>query len=682
MPQLTMTDHSVELARLKRRLEREHHARLEAEQIAENGLRELYEQQRRLQLLEAIAVKANQTSTLNDMLQFTLTQLCQFTHWPLGHAYVSLPKQCDRLYPTAIWHNYLTDEDAVEDFCRTTEMTFFDRGIGLPGRVLATGEAAWITDIAKDRDFVRQASAQQLGLKTAFAFPVLAGQHVAAVLEFFSTQEIQPDAELLHTMAQIGMQLGRVVERQMAEERLKHDAFHDSLTGLPNRTLFLDRLQHAMNYQKRHPKYLFAVLFVDLDRFKVVNDSLGHLAGDQLLSQIVPRLLTTLRSEDTVARIGETRDIKDTLARLGGDEFTLLLDDIHSPNDAMRVAERIQHTLTTLPFSINEQAVYASASIGIATADQQTSAEDLLRNANLAMYRAKSLGGACCELFDQSMHVRAVNRLIIENDLRRALVDNHFILHYQPIVSFKTGAIVGFEALVRWQKNATTLIYPNDFIYIAEDTGLILLLDMWVLQQACRTMRQWQIDFPQQQPLTISVNLSARLFAQNNLVEQVQAIINATGINPASVRLEITESMTMGDAERSVQILSRLKEIGVHLSIDDFGTGYSSLSYLHRFPADILKIDRSFISRMDDSPECFQIIQSIMNLARNLGMDVIAEGPETAAHVQQLQALDCDFGQGYFFSRPVDEQKATALLHGACVYSMLTKDTVIPSLSA
>ncbi|HEY4714747.1 MAG TPA: bifunctional diguanylate cyclase/phosphodiesterase, partial [Aquirhabdus sp.] len=499
---------------------------------------------------------------------------------------------------------------------------------------------------------------------------ILAGNKVAAVLEFFSTQEEKPDEVLLHIMMQLGLQLGRVVERNAAEKRLVHDSMHDRLTGLPNRILFLDRLQNAIAHQKRNAKHHVAVLFIDLDRFKVVNDSLGHLAGDNLLTLVALRIQSIVRTEDTVARFTDLRD-KDTLARLGSDEFVVLLDDIRSPDDALRVAERLQGALMTVPFNLNGQDVHVAASIGLATtADAQTSAEDLLRNSSLAMYRAKTLGGSCSESFDQSMQIRAMNRLVIESDMRRGLRENNFVLHYQPIVSFKTGVIMGFEALVRWQRTADKLVYPNDFIYIAEETGFILLLDMWVLKEACRTMLRWQRDFPREHPLTISVNLSARLFAQADLAEQIRTIIHASGISPSSIRLEITESMIMGDAERSVKILAELKELGVHLSIDDFGTGYSSLSYLHRIPADTLKIDRSFVSRMDDSPECFQIINSIMSLARNLKMDVIAEGPETEAHVQHLQGLNCDYGQGYFFSRPVEAVKVEQLLSSAFVYAV------------
>ncbi|MDE2421940.1 MAG: EAL domain-containing protein [Gammaproteobacteria bacterium] len=672
MSNVLMPDHELtELSKLQRQVERERSARLEAERIAELNMRELHQRQRQLELLEAVAGKANQSSDLTEVLQFSIQKICQFTDWALGHAYVADSGSQEHLQSTLIWSKNIASSPAIDQFIQSTEARGFDRGVGLPGRVMETGAAAWAVDIVNDPNFPKSDLTQDAGLKAAYAFPVLAGGKVAAVLEFFSTHAQEPEQVLQRIMIQLCVQLGRVIERSSAEKRLVHDSMHDRLTGLPNRILFLDRLQNAIAHQKRNAKkHHVAVLFVDLDRFKVVNDSLGHLVGDKLLTLVAHRIQSIVRTEDTVARFAYFRD-KDTLARLGSDEFVVLLDDIRSPDDALRVAERIQRTLVTFPFNLDGQDVYVTASIGLATtADAQTGAEDLLRNASLAMYRAKTLGGSCSESFDQSMQIRAMNRLIVESDMRRGLTENKFILHYQPIVSLKTGVIMGFEALVRWQRTEDKLVYPNDFIYIAEETGFILSLDMWVLKEACSTMLQWQRDFPREQPLTMSVNLSARLFAQADLAGQIRAIIHASGISPSSIRLEITESMIMGDAERSVKILTELKELGVHLSIDDFGTGYSSLSYLHRFPADTLKIDRSFVSRMDDSPECSPIIQSIMSLANNLKMDVIAEGPETAAHVQHLQGLDCDYGQGYFFSRPVDASQVEQLLSSSFVYAV------------
>jgi diguanylate cyclase (GGDEF)-like protein len=653
MAPLMPDDFAEEVKKLRRRCERERCARLAAEEIAEKGMRDLYEKQQQLQLMEAIAVAANQSRSIAEAFQFALTAICKNTGWPLGHAYmVFATEDRKRLRSAGIWHG--AETEGVQAFVRASEAMVFDVGVGQPGRVLATGEPAWIADVAEDTNFPRAQVAKAANIRACFAIPVLAGSEVAGVLEFFARTAIAPDTTLLHIMSQIGTQLGRVVERKRAEDELVHDASHDPLTSLPNRALFLELLAHAVARSKRHTDVNFAVLFIDLDRFKVVNDSLGHHAGDVLLVQVATRLSASLRQYDVVARPhAESSQYCETLARLGGDEFTVLLDDLSDVADAVKAADRLQEALK-LPFSIEGQQVYVSASIGIASSGTgYTSADAVVRDADLAMYRAKALGKARYEVYDRAMHVAAVNRLALETDLRRALQNKEFVLHYQPIVLLSSAEVVGFEALVRWQKPGAELAYPGEFIDVAEDTGLILFLGLWVLREACFTMCEWQKEFPRQQALTISINISARQFAQSDLVQQVRDIIEETGIDPHTVRLEITESVTMGNAERTVQVLSQLKDLGVRFSIDDFGTGYSSFSYLHRFPLDTLKIDRSFISRLEQGCDSLEIVKTIMNLARNLGMQVVAEGTETEAHVDLLRSLGCDFGQGYFFSRPL-----------------------------
>ena len=318
-----------------------------------------------------------------------------------------------------------------------------------------------------------------------------------------------------------------------------------------------------------------------------------------------------------------------------------------------------------LPFLIRDQEIYASASTGIVFSDgAHTLADEVLRDADLAMYRAKALGKNCFELFEHSMRRGAVSRLTIETALRNALKNNEFVLHYQPIIELQAGSIVGVEALVRWRRgDSAELIYPTDFIGVAEETGLILHIGMWVLREACRQMHQWHQQFPRSKPLIISVNISPRQFVQPNLVDQIQQIILETGIDPNTLRLEITESVTMGDVEQTIKILSQLRALGVRFSIDDFGTGYSSLSYLHRFPLDVLKIDRSFVNGMNHDEERRQIVQTIMTLARNLGIEVVAEGTETDMQVDHLRSLGCDFGQGFFFSRALSAETVTDLLY-------------------
>jgi diguanylate cyclase (GGDEF)-like protein len=452
-----------------------------------------------------------------------------------------------------------------------------------------------------------------------------------------------------------------------AQERLLHDALHDHLTQLPNRALFMERLQRASRRRTRHPEYIFAVLFVDLDRFKTVNDSLGHQAGDRLLLEIVLRMTAVLRRDDVISRpaAAALQDYSDnTLARLGGDEFIILVEDIHGPSDAVRVAERVQQAVA-VPVSLGDgQEVFASASIGIAVSTSgNCSDEDLVRDADIAMYRAKASGGDRCAVFDAAMHDRAVERLQLETDLRRAIEREEFRLQYQPIVSLADHRVIGFEALLRWQHPVRGLLSPAAFLGVAEETGLITRIDRWVLREACGQAWRWKTRFPKDSPASVSVNISAQGFGQADIVRQVATALQETGLDPRSLRLEITESVAMADAERARTILTELKALGVRISLDDFGTGYSSLSYLQRFPVDMLKIDQSFVVGMDQNNECREIIRTILNLAATLGLDVIAEGTETAAQVDYLQGLDCRFAQGYFFSRPlpIDELRAILL---------------------
>ncbi|HEX8294351.1 MAG TPA: EAL domain-containing protein [Pyrinomonadaceae bacterium] len=440
-------------------------------------------------------------------------------------------------------------------------------------------------------------------------------------------------------------------ERKLAEERLLHDALHDGLTGLANRALFMDRLAHAVERARRHRDYAFAVFFLDLDRFKLVNDSLGHLAGDRLLVEVGRRLKACLRAGDTVAR-------------LGGDEFTILLDDMKDSGDALRMAERVQARLAQ-PFDLEGHEVYVSASIGIALSAMDYSLpDDILRDANTAMHGAKSLGKAAYKVFDATMHEHARAMLGLETDLRRAAERGEYVLHYQPIVSLETNLLSGFEALVRWRHPARGLLPPAEFLALAEETGLVIQIDRWVLREACRQAREWQTRFRSESPLCVSVNLSARHFSTPNLVEHVRQVLSESGLEAGCLKLEITESVLMSDADSVTGTLRRLKELGVELQLDDFGTGYSSLSYLHRFPVDALKIDRAFVSRIGPGGANSEIARAIVTMAHSLKMKVVAEGVETEAQAAELRALACEYGQGYLFSEAVDGAGAEFLIPG------------------
>jgi PAS domain S-box-containing protein len=457
-----------------------------------------------------------------------------------------------------------------------------------------------------------------------------------------------------------------ITDRKRAEELLAHNAFHDGLTNLPNRALFLDRLQHALTLSKRHANYKFAVLLIDIDEFKIINDSLGHTAGDELLIKIGQRLKEAVRRADTVSRPrGNGLVAKpandDTLARLGGDEFTILLDDIRDPIEAVRVAERMQAELAT-PFVVNQQEIVISASIGIAASTTpHTQAEDLLRDADIAMYRAKRAGKARCEVSDTAMHEAAVKRLRLETDLRKAFEQGEFRVFYQPIVSLQTGKITGFEALTRWQR-PEGIVPPIEFIAVAEEIGLIIPMNRQLRREACQQLQSWQSEFPATPPLTMSVNITPKEFAQPDLASEIGKTLAEIGFDPACLQLEIIETIAMGDAEKSGQVLAQLKALGVRLSIDDFGTGYSSLSRLRRIPVDTLKIDRAFIMNMDSDPESHEIVRIIIMLAHNLGLKVVAEGTETENHITLLKQLNCEMSQGYNYSRPADAQAMVKLL--------------------
>ncbi len=439
--------------------------------------------------------------------------------------------------------------------------------------------------------------------------------------------------------------------------KVVYRTYHDPLTGLPNRRLFVQQLKKTYVGQPSAQNALSAVLFLDLDRFKLINDGLGHEAGDYLLFMAAQRLQKLLNSQAL-------------LARVGGDEFAIWLKAIADLREATDLADRIQENLTQ-PFVWQGQDIFTTVSIGITfnRSGKEIQAEELLRYADIAMYKAKELGKARHEVFAAGMDTLAVRRWQLESDLRSALKHQEFQLYYQPIICLKTGKISGFEALVRWQSPQRGFVSPGEFIPVAEETGLIVPLGQWIMREACRQMRAWQQKFPQNPPLIISVNLSSRQFCQPDLVKQIQEILQEVKLDRDSLKLEITESMMMNDVELAINLLQRLKALGLRLSIDDFGTGYSSLSYLHRFPVDTLKIDKSFVGRMDESKEdekYTQIVRTIIALGHNLSLNVIAEGIETESQMQVLKDLNCEYGQGYFFAKPLSSEAATHCLSEDC----------------
>ncbi|MEO5656508.1 MAG: EAL domain-containing protein, partial [Nitrospiria bacterium] len=543
------------------------------------------------------------------------------------------------------WH--LDTPEQFESFRRVTEALSLEPGKGLPGRVLASRQPAWVRDVTVDDNFPRANPARVCGIRAGFAFPVWVGKEVVAVLEFFSTEISDPDPAFLTVMANIGTQLGRVVERKRTEERLSYIANYDPLTGLPNRGLCLDRLKDEL-VRSRWQERFVAVLFLDLDRFKNVNDTLGHSLGDRLLKAVADRLTACVRAGDTVAR-------------LGGDEFVVILRDMARPEDAVPVAQKILDGLAR-PFVVAEVELFLTTSIGISQAPADgTDPETLLKNADTAMYRAKDLGKNTFQLYTTDMNFRVFENMELETNLRRALERHEFELHYQPVVDLRSRRLVGAEALVRWRQPDGTLMPPAKFIPVAEETGLIVPLGEWVLRTACEQSKAWRANGSP--GIRVAVNLSARQFHRRGLLtEQVARALAETGLEVDGLGLELTESVLMQTGDSTIDALKALHAMGIPIALDDFGTGYSSLSYLKRFPIATVKIDRSFVHDITTDADDAAIVTAIITMAHSLKLKVVAEGVETAEQLARLKLLGCDQVQGYLLSRPLPAGEMAAWL--------------------
>lgn len=449
-----------------------------------------------------------------------------------------------------------------------------------------------------------------------------------------------------------------------SKERFRHAAFHDALTDLPNRNLFMETLKFSLEKTKQKADFKFAVLFLDINRFKTINDSLGHSMGDKLILHVAKRLAASVREKDLVARFG-------------GDEFAFILKNITDIEDVILFAERIKDKISA-PFNLNGRQVFTSFSIRISLGNAEyEAAEDVLRDADIAMYHAKDADKDYV-VFDKKMHTRAVTLHQLETDLRLAVERDEFSMYYQPIISLHSMKLSGFESLIRWNHPQRGLIPPSDFIPVSEETGLIVPMTLWILRTSCRQIVEWQRKYPEYENLVVSVNLSGKHFAQKNLVEQIKAILLETEIDPACLKLELTESAVMENAEKVISMLTQIRELGIKLSIDDFGTGYSSLSYLHRFPINTLKVDRSFVSTMENGSENGEIVRTVIALAKTLKLDVVAEGIETIHQLHQLRILGCEYGQGYLFSRPVPAAEAEKLLTDKSRWGDIIPNHIIP----
>jgi diguanylate cyclase (GGDEF)-like protein/PAS domain S-box-containing protein len=602
-----------------------------------------------VELLEAVAVAANGAESFDAVLQVCLDRICEYTAWPVGHAYVNGADGGD-LTSSPVWH--LDDPRRYSRLRATSDNIRVRSGTGLIGGVFSTAEPT-SNDIDPAGPLQRGQVAHRAGLVEVAAFPVMANGKAEAVLEFFSPRPMA-DEQLSGLIANVASQLGHVIERANAASRLSHQALHDHLTGLPNRTLFADRLNQALARLGRHTT-LMAVLFVDVDNFKVINDSLGHDQGDRILVILSERLLAAVRLGDTVARFG-------------GDEFVILCEEVADEAEAMTIAERVGE-LAGAALSLDGRDHLVTVSTGIAlTTDRHVPSADLLRDADAAMYQAKAAGRARSKTFATSMRIQAVHRLDTEMALRRAITDGELRLHYQPIIDIASGRTDGIEALVRWEHPTQGTIAPEQFIPIAEDTGLIIPLGEWVLGESCRQARAWHQTYPQLAHITVSVNLSGRQINQSDLIPVVSNVLADTGLDPSSLILEMTESVLMADAEGTIIVLRALRNLGVHISIDDFGTGYSSLSYLKKFPVDALKIDKSFVDGLGSKDDDTAIARAIINLAHTLGLYTVAEGVETPTQLRALALLGSDKAQGYLISRPQPPDTLThTLLAGLAI---------------
>ena len=650
------SDLEERLASAERKAARERAARLEAEAIAEKGLRELYESQQQLLLLQRITHGANQTGDVGEALHLAITEVCQHMGWAFGNALMRADG--GGLVGCNIW--YAAEPDELFDFVELSRSCRLARGEGLPGRVLTEVGPVWIEDVTVDSNFPRAPVALKCGLRAGCAFPVLVGEEVVAVLEFFSRKRLPQAPGLIAIMAQVGTQIGRVVERDRAQRALVYDALHDGLTGLPNRALFADRLGTAFQRAQAGKPATLALLAIDLDGFKGINDSLGHAAGDELLVETANRIQAAVGAVEAASRAKSPW--QSTIARMGGDEFTVLLDDLPDPTIAETVADAIHAALRM--DELRPGQTKATASIGVVHGDRRyIDVDQMLRDADLAMYEAKSTGRNRTVTLSETVGSQIRQRLSLEQQLREAIQHREFVLHYQPIVDLgEDGQICGFEALVRWNHPTRGLLPPAEFIDVAEETGLIIFLGDWVLRTACETLAKWHGECRGGSQPYMSINISPRQFLQSDFARRVRAVLLETGADPASVRLEVTESVAILDAARTSLVIEEIRSWGVKTSLDDFGTGYSSLSHLQRLPFDVLKIDQSFVATMSERSESQGIIRAILDLARTMGMGVTAEGIETAEQAKALRQLGCSHGQGFFYGAPLGEGDCLKLL--------------------
>lgn len=646
--------------RLERDLAREKSARRDAEKIAEAGLRALYLEQERLKLVTRIASYANQCSSPLAALRYAVDNVRDAFDWAIGNALIATGGAgTEQLEAADIWS--LRDPEQYFAFVEATRGLSARPGPCAPGRLFNDPVPLWVPDVFSQCGFTRSAAAGRCRLRSSIAVPVLLGRELVAALEFYMHDSRRPEDARLEILLQIGDQISRVFDRQRNAETLVRNATTDPLTGLPNRAA-LEHLCNTLFPCNRRPDDLkLALLYMDLDGFKLVNDTLGHAAGDTLLVAMAQRLSAV------VARFA-ARDAVEAimLARLGGDEFAVVVKADHVQAVAPEIAAAI-HACLEPGYRIGNSDVHSQASIGIAY-DRLDYAqiEELMRDADVAMYRtksnrSKSEGPGKTSIFTDAMRAEALHRLELEAELRAAIEAGAFELHYQPIVSMADRAIMGVEALVRWRRDAETLVMPDVFIGLAEASGLIVPIGTWVLREACRASVRLRRALAGRAALYVSINVAAQQFQQPGFVAQVRDILLETGADPALIRLELTETSALAKPDYAQHTVRTLRAMGVRISLDDFGTGYSSLAYLQTIPFDTIKIDSCFVRRQTERDADWSIVSAVKLLADSMGMAVVVEGVENEFQLGELREIGCRYGQGYLFDRPMTEAEVVRL---------------------
>lgn len=595
-----------------------------------------------LRLLQSVTQTASEAQDLPAALNAILANLCKTASWSLGQAWLPMAGS-GTLVCASAWHG---EESGLEPFRQESLDCKVDPGEDIPGRIWIDKRPLWVVDVCEHGNFLRTTAAMETGIHTALAVPVMAADKVIAVLEFFSRERRPPDERMIGIFSTVATQVAGVIQRRQAEERLHHLAYYDTLTNLPNRLLFVDRLKQAMVEARRHQRQV-GVAFLDLDRFKTINDSMGHSAGDELLKAVALRLAESMRPGDTVAR-------------LSGDEFALILADMNRADDAAHVARKILDDFNQ-PFNLEGHEIHTNASLGLTLyPTDERHVDGLLRNADIAMYRAKEAHGNTYAFYSPDMTVKAHERLTLENDLRRSLEQGELALHYQSLVDLRSGNIIGLEALLRWWHPSRGFLLPQEFIGLAEETGLIVGLGEWALEQALRHHNLFTDAAGL--PIKMAVNISPRQFQHNNLLKSVKTSLTKIEVDPTCLDLEITESLLLNNSDMVIATIHELGQLGVRFSVDDFGTGYSNFAYLKNLPISQIKIDQSFVQHMTTNPSDAAIVEAIISMAHSLGLQTIAEGVETSEQLGILRELGCDAAQGYYFNMPMASEEVVHLL--------------------